>query len=267
MRKHPLHIRNKWAKLRVLLAGGEAISSYVPETRLMNQQSLTDMLSKYRVVYVKPVNGMMGKGVMKVEVLKKTSASGGREDYRYYSGTKMHSFRGFNSAYSSLMKAAGRKPYLVQQGIPLRKHGGRPFDIRLMVQMSPRMHWKVTGAAGRVASYGKVVTNGSQGGTIYPVHVLVKSSERAKLLSTMNRIGILSVKRLHAVYPGIREVGLDIGLDREYRPWILEANTRPDPCPFTKLPNLSPLRRMVQYGKAYGRHYKLHCVKARRGVR
>jgi D-alanine-D-alanine ligase-like ATP-grasp enzyme len=60
--------------------------------------------------------------------------------------------------------------------------------------------------------------------------------------------------------PGMKEIGVDVALDRELRPWILEVNTRPDHCPFAVLQDQTMIRRIVHYGKQYGRTYKLACL-------
>lgn len=228
---------------------------YMPETRRMTRRSVKSMLRKYSMVYVKPVVGSLGIGVMKVE-------KRGR-GLQYQNGTVRRSFPDFLSGYAPIVRASGGKRYMVQQGIRMARYRGRPFDIRVMVQRWPGGGWKATGWAGRLAHPRKIVTNGSQGGTIYPVSTLLRDSR--PLLARIERVGLQAARRLGAVYPGVAEIGLDFAIDRLRRPWILEANTRPDPCPFTKLPDKRMLRRILRYGEAMGRVYKLSCMKSLRG--
>ncbi|WP_282939090.1 hypothetical protein [Paenibacillus sp. RC67] len=44
----------------------------------------------------------------------------------------------------------------------------------------------------------------------------------------------------------------------------MEVNTCPDPCPFTKVPDKSMIRKIVAYARAYGKRYCLKCSKAKR---
>ncbi|WP_123043093.1 YheC/YheD family protein [Cohnella candidum] len=245
---------NKWSRHGVMSSSTE-LSAYMPETRKMSQGNLTSMLNKYGMVYVKPVNGSMGVGVMRVEKRGK--------GIRCQAGTVRRSFPDVASGYEAIRDFAGGKAYMVQMGIRLKKYRGRPFDLRIMVQRKPGGPWKVTGIAGRLAHPRKIVTNGSQGGTIYPASVLLPGSEA--LINRMKGISLRTVRRLHAVYPGLKQIGLDMAVDTQGRPWIIEANTKPDPCPFTKLPSHAALREIVSHGKAWGIHYKLKCLKSHRG--
>jgi glutathione synthase/RimK-type ligase-like ATP-grasp enzyme len=274
-------ISNKLTKTRVLVKHPE-LNTHIPATRRMDKSSLLGMLEKYGMVYIKPCCGSLGKGVIRVERLSsggeagrsdeegKQGASEQMERYRYQAGTRVSSFAGYDKLYRALAGETLGKPYLVQKGIRLLTYESRPFDIRVMVQKSPKGQWEATGIAGRVAHPRKVVTNGSQGGTIYPVETLLETytsmTKRTALIDSMNRLGVKAAVQLSGTYPGLREIGVDIALDKGLHPWILEVNTYPDPCPFTKLPDDRMLRRIVRYGKAYGRIYCLKCTKAKRGV-
>jgi len=264
-RSYPVH--NKWRKTKVL-EGDIAIRGYMPETRLFHAKSLRTMLDKYGMVYVKPVVGSLGHGVMKVEKL--TAKRERRVRYAFQLEERRREFAGYKEALQALMRETGGRPYLVQKGIKLLKYKGRPFDIRLMVQRTPKGGWEATGTVGRAAHPRKIVTNGSQGGTIYPTTYLLKPhgapKEVAAALKRMEAVGLNTVRRLHKAYPVIREIGIDYGVDAELKPWILEVNTSPDPCPFALLKDESILRKIVRYGKSYGRRYRLRCLKAKRGL-
>ncbi|MFD2877285.1 YheC/YheD family protein [Paenibacillus rhizoplanae] len=127
-----------------------------------------------------------------------------------------------------------------------------------MVQRNPQGEWEATGAAGRVAHPQKVVTNGSQGGTIYPVETLLKaytrSGKRKPLLAQMYRLGVKCAIQLSSAYPGLKEIGLDLALDRRLTPWILEVNTAPRSLPVHQAkgcPDAGPDRKIRQSLRAY----------------
>ncbi|MBD2871321.1 YheC/YheD family protein [Paenibacillus sp. IB182493] len=260
---------NKWIKTKVLQTDGW-LGSHIPETKRLTMDNLYDMLRKYGMVYVKPTFGSLGRGVMKTD--RKVSTRRGRERVRYSYQLKetKRTFPDYESFYSSLMRHTDGASYLAQKGVRMLKHKGRVFDVRLVVQRAPQGGWEATGSVGRVAHPRKIVTNGSQGGTIYPTTYLLKNfvspARTYRLMERMDELGLRTVKRLKRTYPGLVEIGLDLAIDRNMKPWILEVNTTPDPCPFAVLSDKSMLRRIIRYGKAYGKTYRLNCMKARRGL-
>lgn len=55
-------------------------------------------------------------------------------------------------------------------------------------------------------------------------------------------------------FPGLKEIGLDVGLDQQIYPWILEVNTRPAVKVLTFLPNKSLYHKIFRYAVGYGRY-------------
>jgi glutathione synthase/RimK-type ligase-like ATP-grasp enzyme len=259
MKNNRTTVSSKLLKTRIVL-NDRKLAKYVPSTHSFSRSYLSAMLKRYGMVYVKPNTGSLGIGVMRVE--KKGDV------YRYQSGVRAYKFPSFAKLFQSLQKKIGNKRYLVQKGIHVLEYEGRPFDFRVMIQKNPARRWECTGTVARVAHPRKAVTNGSQGGTIFPVSALIKpiagSDKTSKLLKQMNRIARLTAKQFSRSYPAMNELGLDIAVDRSLNPWILEVNTHPDPCPFTKLEDKKIIRKIVAYGKAYGRRYCLTCSKAKR---
>lgn len=262
MKNQLTRISNKLTKTKVLVRSPE-LHKHIPLTKKMDQNVLLGMLQKYKMVYIKPCCGSLGQGVIRVE--QKPGGS-----WCYQAGTRMRKFPDYGEAYRALASETQGKSYLVQKGIRLLSYDSRPFDIRVMVQRNPKGRWEATGIAGRVAHPRKVVTNGSQGGTIFPADVLLRPyanlEKRKVIIAEMKNIGVKCARQLSTAYPGLQEIGVDIAVDRYLKPWILEVNTAPDPCPFTKLEDGTMLRRIISYAKAYGRTYDLKCMKAKKGL-
>ncbi|MFH5181560.1 YheC/YheD family protein [Paenibacillus sp. TAB 01] len=243
------HITSKWRKTRVLWMK-RALRSNIPETRRMTRDSLKSMLHRYRMVYIKPDVGTYGNGVMRVEIR-------GNGTYSYQSGLRARQFASFNQMFDSIRKLTRRRRYLVQKGIHLTKYRKRRFDIRVMVQQSPSRRWEATGVIGRVGDPRKVVTNVHNGGKITPIEKLLAAymPERKKriFVSRLKRLGMMAAKQLHSRFRGIKEIGLDVALDQRLHPWVLEANTCPDPYIFNKLKDKRIFGRIARYARAYGR--------------
>lgn len=259
MNRYKKYVSSKLIKTKVLLQNHSLIQ-YVPRTASLTSQRLLHMLNRYNMVYIKPVNGSLGIGVIKVEQIG--------SNYRYREDIQTYTFRTFHQMYDSIQRRIGSKPYLVQKGIIVLRHNNRPFDFRVMVQRNGEGTWDCTGVAARLAHPKRAVTNGSQGGTIYAAEeILRKVTDQAKaeeMVNQMRHIGLLTANQFGSSYPAMNELGLDVAVDRKHRLWILEVNTRPDPCPFTKLPDTTMIKTIVEYGKGYGRTYDLRCTKARK---
>lgn len=254
-------IASKWIKTQVLVRSSY-LAAHIPTTLRLNRGSLAQLLKRYQMVYVKPVSGSCGIGVMRVEKLR--SGWGVRE------GKHRRTFATFDKLCHWLDYRIKRVPYLVQRGVHMLSFKGRPIDFRVVIQKGEGARWRVTGMAGRVAHPLRAVTNGSQGGSIFAAQeLLIRTTGRPtsmRLLRQFNQLARVTSQRLSRAYPRMNELGLDIAVDRRRRAWVLEVNTRPDPCPFTKLANPAMIRTMVRYARGYGRTYCLRCNKARRGT-
>lgn len=246
-----VHIANKWVKTVATLRD-PAVASHVPDTRRMNRATLAKMLDRYGMVYVKPVAGTFGRGVMRIE-----RTPGHRQPYSCHSGLSKRRFATFGGLYGHLSRTKRRRPYLAQRGVHLLKTKGRRFDIRVMVQKNPSGAWEPTGVIARVAQKGKAVTNYHDGGTPIALSRLLRpklgpaGAKQAE--SRLRALGLRSAKALARAYPRINMVGADIGLDRALRPWIIELNTSPDPYLFRHLRDKSTHRKVMRYARALGR--------------
>ncbi|MFE5324314.1 YheC/YheD family protein [Paenibacillus sp. NPDC056579] len=250
--KHSRYVASKWKKTSVLLANPK-LRTFIPDTEKMTRSSLWNMLNRYQMVYIKPDFGTFGNGVMRVELVKENS----RTAYRYQSGVEIRQFSSYDDMYDSILEKTKNRLYLVQMGIHLTKYKNKNFDIRVHVQQSPSHVWETTGVIGRVGDPKKVVTNVHNGGTIKSIEQLLgaylpKDKQRI-FIRGLENLGLLIAKELHEKFVGIKEIGLDVALDKKLNPWLLEVNTNPDPYIFRKLKDKTMYKKVYRYAKAYGR--------------
>ncbi|MGM1020338.1 MAG: YheC/YheD family protein [Bacillota bacterium] len=236
-------LRSKWHKTKLLLQH-RGIKPFIPDTRKYNKANLKLMLEQYGMVYVKPERGTFGKGVMRVE-----QEEGQRFAYQYEE--KRLEFKSLEGLFTSLSKKTGKQSYLIQKGIHLLRHQKRYFDIRVMVQRNAKGRWESTGIIGRLGHPRKIVTNYHSGGKPMALEQLLEShltkSKQAELVKKLNELGITIATHLQKTYPNFRQIGVDIGLDRGFTPWIIEVNTKPDPYIFNQLNDKSMYRKVLSY--------------------
>src|SRR6478609_391275 len=108
-----------------------------------------------------------------------------------------------------------------------------------MVQQSLVRKWETTGVIGRVAHPAKIVTNFHNGGTLKSVDTLLKKylppAERKGYVQRLQVMGVQVAKAINTRYRGVKEIGVDVAIDKDLQPWILEVNTSPDPYIFRRL--------------------------------
>jgi glutathione synthase/RimK-type ligase-like ATP-grasp enzyme len=242
------YVTSKWVKTAALLENAE-LRANVPKTVRMTRSSLQSMVHEYRMVYIKPNIGTFGNGVMRVEWNPEEIPS-----YKYQLRESPRSFMSFDSMYEEILRKTNKRNYLVQKGIHLLKYHKRRFDIRVMVQKNLKSQWETSGWIGRVAHPKKIVTNYHSGGTLKSVELLLDSylNNKAKIqyINKLKLLGTKVAKQLHRRFPGIKEIGIDLALDEQLTPWILEVNTKPDPYIFRVLKNKTVFSKVIRYAHA-----------------
>ncbi len=227
----------KWEKYTIMKRENK-LRSYLPNTILVKRSSFWSMVSKYKRIMLKPCNGFNGKGV--IQVSKKGTCYEIRHELR------KTNVQGKNKASLYLKRKIKNKRYIAQRYIDLSKINGKPFDIRVMVLKGKNNTWKVQGQYAKIAIKGYVVTNNAE--QILPTETALLKSQlnnKRRLLQGINRIALLTARQLERYYPNQQLFGLDIGIDRHGRMWIIEANTKPTLLPFLLLGDRKTYRKLL----------------------
>ncbi len=224
------------------------IRPYLPETRKYSHAAFRDMLNRYRSLYVKPVAGSQGKGIIKV-----WRSANGRYSVKKTT-LAANTFTRVDEVIRRIDALRGGKMYIVQRGIDLAKVHGRPMDIRVMMQREkPGGRWLYSGMLAKVAGPGSVVTNTALSrGTVMDVppaltKALGWSRERAdRVAKRLESLGFVWARHFDT-YQLYRELGFDVAVDTSGRIWLLEQNTAPSHALFKRnKANLAAYRR-IQY--------------------
>jgi YheC/D like ATP-grasp len=235
-------VASKSLKTMVLMTN-HRIRPYIPETRRFSPRNLVRMLTRHTSLFVKPDKGGGGAGA--VRLLKR---GWGKIEIRTLNRQKVIEIGKLFHYLNQCMHP--EKNYIIQQGIDLGEISGRPFDLRVHLQ-KPFHRWHITGVCAKVAAPGKIVTNHCKGGLpVEAKHALFQvAGNPGRTMHLMNEIQALSketARTLNAAFPGLKELGIDLGVDKNLRIWIFEVNTRPDFKMFRSLNNSRMYRRILK---------------------
>ncbi len=236
-------IASKMLKTRVLQRD-PSLRGVIPETLWYTRQNLEEMLERHRTVYVKPDKGGGGAGILRIE-----KRDEGRFRVCFRTRCREVDRRRLFAAVESCFSP--EKHYLIQQGISLALYRGSPFDLRILLQ-KPGRRWIVSGMVAKVAASGRFVTNYCRGGHPLPVETALKAVvrepvEREWMIRELHRMAERVAEVLNDRFPGLRELGIDVGLDRNGHPWIFEVNTRPQFKMFSKIGRRDLFAKILKY--------------------
>ncbi|MBL0388808.1 YheC/YheD family protein [Tumebacillus sp. ITR2] len=225
MSTKPLAPGSKWVKHRIVVKSKE-LRGNLPDTALYSYDRLKQYVSRYGTVFVKPTLGGGGHNIFCVKKL----AEGGYLVKMQRSRLQTNSLSRVHDWIARTTRQKGRV-FMIQRGIDLALWRGRPVDLRTIVQRNERGDWEVTGMFSKIAGKDLAVTNVSAGGTAHSVE------EYLTALGYKREISQALIRRLRTLSLGIASqfgaryrnaiYGLDIGLDRHGKLWLIEANTVP----------------------------------------
>jgi glutathione synthase/RimK-type ligase-like ATP-grasp enzyme len=236
------------------LKNDPASKKYLPESYAFTGLSqLQKMLGRYPTVYIKPIYGSLGKGIVRFA----REGSSIAVHSSAMNGTIRKSYSTLPLAYSSIAGTLRKGKFQIQQGIRLIKAGGRPIDFRALVQRDRSGEWTVTSIVGRIAGGNHFVSNLARGGTLTTAKdALAKSGLRSKksALEGLRKAAIDIAQGIEAQVKGhYAELGIDLAVDSNGRVWLLEVNTKPSKNDNTQLVE-GKIRPSVKMTVQYAHH-------------
>lgn len=243
-------LRNKWT-IHQTFSLKSRFRQHMPATVLYQSSAdLQRMLKFSPVVYVKPINGTGGRGILRIERVKDSRSTfdiqGRRQNRQIITPRKVSLTR-----LESIVRqwCIGGK-FLVQQGIPLRLPAGRFHDYRMLVQKNGQGVWELTGMAGRVGAARSVTSNLHGGGHAVRAEKLLKEwlggeEKAAKAMKTAEKLGLDAAAFLEESFGTLCELALDLAIDREGRIYVLEVNPKPAREVFARSGDSSTYRKAL----------------------
>lgn len=220
---NPLIDRDKY-RMHKLLYKNDALHKYLPETERFRQERykwFASQLESHGEVFIKPRLGSLGAGIARVSRIRKGV-------YRYESGST--SVKASLRRVWRLARRGRQYGYLLQMGIPLAEIRGHRYDLRVPVQRDERGEWQVPGMAAKRAENHPFLTNIARGGSALTVREAFRQSlegvSAAALMGEIKNLALTVARTLSQHYPRLADIGLDVGVDRNGRPYLIEVNRR-----------------------------------------
>ncbi|MGM1047922.1 MAG: YheC/YheD family protein [Bacillota bacterium] len=236
------------------LGSDEKLKKYLPESySLKSYPILKKMCAAYPMVFLKPVRGSLGKGIIRIS----RQADGTYQTLTTsLEGIKKNSYSSLTKLYSSLSGKIKKNRYQIQQGLDLVRLHKKNVDFRALVHKNKKGKWSLTSIVARVAGGNHYVSNLARGGTLSTVKDALAMSgipPTAKLTASnrMEKAALDIAKGIEAAIPShFGELGIDLAVDTAGRIWLLEVNSKPSKGDNAPL-NVQKVRpsaiRLVQY--------------------
>lgn len=213
---------NKWDIYNLLKQS--SLKSYVPDTFFHNEVNVSELLEKYKLVFIKPPYGSKGKFVYRVELM-----DNGDTHISLHSLAPRYICREGESIQEKLDELLGQKKYMFQQGIRMSQLDHRYFDIRVLVQKDILGEWTVSAIICRVAY--EHYFNTSMCETICDVAEilprLVSPEKINKILRSLYEASVKAAQEVETHMGSLGELSVDFVLDEQRRLWIIELNGKP----------------------------------------
>ncbi|KXG42810.1 YheC/YheD family endospore coat-associated protein [Tepidibacillus decaturensis] len=262
------HFLNKWQVYEILKP--TPIHSMMPETRYYKGiLTIKEMLVKYPILYLKPTNGALGRGIIRIE---KQNNHLFIVQYSRSQGSITHTFHSIGQMFKHLQPRLNTEPYLVQQGLPLIQIEKRPIDFRILTQKNKYGKWAITSMVARIASDQHFVSNLARGGTQSGVMKTIRLSDSVKdkkiSKQRFRTLALAIAQHLEESSTGnFAEFGIDLALDTNGNVWLLEVNSKPSKTEESQLneprPSVMQLLKYVLFVSGFKNHLKTKIGKKR----
>jgi hypothetical protein len=236
-------------ELFTMLGGHEEVCPYLPETKKLDTLArFRHFCSEHRFVYLKPVRGKAGEGIMRIEYKNNRWRLQRLKEQRAITLR----FSNLEEMWRHVAQQVRKQRYIMQQGIKRARYRGKPFDVRVLVQKNGAGEWSVTGIGIRRAGSQSITTHVPRGGSIHSASTVfsVLFPHDPKQVENEIRHAALAIARaLQEEIHDLAEMSMDLGLTEEGKIWFFEANAKPEKFdePGIRSRSLSNLIHYAQY--------------------
>lgn len=201
---------NKWSYYNLLK--DTELQDHLPDTvRMTSEDELNTFLQRYRKVFIKPIRGYSGKGIIRACL-----SQNGNVKLVYEKNRKICSE--IVDSYKDVWSWLPNRRYIVQKAVDTFKLDGSPTCIRLHMNKDSSGKWKASTIHLRKARNTSLLREGIR------THELLIKYKKDIVRLGKRICRTLDQKEIHAA-----DLGIDLGIDTEGKLWIFEINTLPNP--------------------------------------
>ncbi len=226
---------DKW-ETHSILSGNPFLREHLPTTlHFDNPAKIKALLEDFKTVYIKPIHGSLGQGIIKISRLPEGYCS----QHRNGSKNLTQNFHTLEELLAAIENLKKQRIYVVQQGLELLRYQNRVFDIRVLVQKNKYGNWTFTAMVARIAQEGSIFPNIAAGGEAVNIETVWNdlfgtSWSSSETCTLTKEVSLAAAHTLEQALGTFCEIGLDIGVDNEGNIWIIEVNSKPSRKVFPK---------------------------------
>lgn len=238
---------NKWMSYQHL----SRYSLSLPETAPLTPGHLNDFLNRHHHLYIKPVEGSQGVGILEVarSASNTWSIQTGIDRYEAHSNDEVE--RIIATLAGNLAFQSG--VYLVQRGVspePAQARKLPRFDLRSLMQKDERGAWLLTGIVARVNRKDVPTSNLSTGAwseeAESTLDMFFGLSRRQAIMDMTERASFAICEALNRDVCPFGELGIDFIPDEHGQPWVIEINARPGRSGFKRLARSNEVTEQIR---------------------
>jgi hypothetical protein len=210
-----------------MMSSSEHIAGHLPMTRVYNSiHDIDEMLESYEALFFKPINRTRAFGIMRVT----KSGNGYAVQKKFDEKPKVFSSNEKAARFIESIRK-GRK-YLVQEGIELLNVDNCYMDFRVIMQKNYLLEWQCTGIIASIGKPGGVCSNYTVGAKYMTFEKFFDKyfslSKRDMFLKKQEIIALCrkACAVLDESGKHYADLGIDVGLDINLKPWVFELNNR-----------------------------------------
>lgn len=238
-------IGNKWSVNRRLKEAKDFANYLIPTEAVKSADHFLKYISAFEKVVFKPIDGRKGKGIYFIVQEGDTFSVKGEGTHRNYSALQLKGF---------IKKKLSNETFIVQPYIQSVTRSGQVFDFRLHVQKNGEGEWVITTIYPRVAPKGSIIANINSGGYTNYLDPFLEQEFKDEAFNIKKKLEYFSLSlakhldelQMEKFGEVIDEIGVDIGMDQDYKLWIYEVNWRPG-CPPAFYLELDVVKNTINY--------------------